>query len=249
MRADPDRFGQRGVDLGHLIHDQSRDLGLARQVHEARVGEAALLGPLADRRDVDGDHGGHERPLVAERHRLANERAELELVLDELRREWRAVGELAHILGAVDDGQLPARIDEARIARLQPAVGRHGVARRILLLVVADEHAGTLHLDLAAVADAHLHVGDRTPHRVGIGIVVVLERDQPAAFGGPVDLLQVDPEGAEEPERVGAERRAAGQARARVAQAELIAHRPVDEELAQPVAEPRPSPGSACRRS
>ena len=91
--------------------------GLPREVHEARVGQAALLGPLADRAHVDGDHRRHERALVAERHRLADVGAELQLVLDELRRERRAVGELAHVLGAVDDGEMAARVDRGRHRR------------------------------------------------------------------------------------------------------------------------------------
>ena len=164
-------------------------------------------------RHVDGDHRRHERALVAERHRLADEGAEFELVLDELRRERRAVGELAHVLGAIDDGEMPARVDEAGIAGLEPAVRRDGVAGGVLLLVVADEHAGPLHLHLAALADAHLRAGQRAPDGVGIGLVVALQGDEGAGFGGAVDLLQVDAEGAEEAERVGPERRAAGQAR------------------------------------
>ena len=63
-------------------------------------------------------------------------------------------------------------------------------------------------------------------------------RNQRAGLGRAVDLLQVDAEGAEEAERVGAERRAAGQAPARIAQAQLVAHRAVDQELAEPIAEP-----------
>ncbi len=76
-----------------------------------------------------------------------------------------------------------------------------------------------------------------------------------AALGGAVDLLEVDAEGAEEAEGVGTERRAAGVAPARVAQAKLVAHRTVDEDLAEPVAEPvmagmgLPSVLSSSRRS
>src|SRR5581483_5903812 len=151
--------------------------------------------------------------LVAEGYGLTDEGAELELVLDELRGERRAVGELAHILGPVDDGELTARVDQAGIAGLEPAVGREGVARRLVLLEVADEHAGALHLHLAPVADAHLRARHGAADGVGVGLVVALQRDEPARLGGAVDLLEVDAERAEEAERVGAERRSAGQTR------------------------------------
>ena len=176
--------------------------------------------------------------LVAERHRFANVGAEFQLVLDELRRERRAVGELAHVLGAIDDGQMPARVDQARIAGLEPAVRRDGVARRLVLLVVAQEHAGALHLHFAALADAHFGAGQRAADGIGIGLVVVLQADQGAGLGGPVDLLQVDAERAEEAERVRPQRRSAAQAPARIAQAQLVAHGAVNEHLAEPAGDP-----------
>src|SRR5205823_10062223 len=67
--------------------------------------------------------------------------------------------------------------------------------------------------------------------RVRLG--VRLERDQAGRLGGAVDLFEVDADRAEESERVGAERRAARQRPAHAAQAELVAHWPVDEELAE----------------
>ena len=48
-----------------------------------------------------------EVAAVAERHRLLDVREELELVLDVFRREQRAVVELADVLGAVDDLEMP----------------------------------------------------------------------------------------------------------------------------------------------
>ena len=77
--------------------------------------------------------------------------------------------------------------------------------------------------------------GHGAADRVGIGLGVGLAGDQRRRLGGAVDLLEVDAERAEEAEGVGPERRAAGVAPARVAQAELVAHRAVDEELAQRV--------------
>jgi hypothetical protein len=53
---------------------------------------------------------------VPEGDRLADERAELELVLDELRREGGAVGQLADVLGAIDDDELALLVEEAGVA-------------------------------------------------------------------------------------------------------------------------------------
>src|SRR5262249_25545161 len=133
--------------------------------------------------------------------------------------ERRAVGELAHVLGAVDDGELPLRVDEAGIASLEPAVLGERVARSLILLVVADEDACTLHLHLAAIPDPHLRAGHRPSNRVRISLLVGLQRDEAATFSSAIDLLEVDTERAEETEGVGAERRAAGETRPRVAQA------------------------------
>ena len=44
------------------------------------------------------------------------------------------------------------RVDQAGIAGLEPAVGGDGVARGVVLLVVADEDAGAAHVHLAVVA-------------------------------------------------------------------------------------------------
>src|SRR6185503_19805787 len=83
----------------------------------------------------------------------------------------------------------------------------------------------------AALGDAYLDAGARRADRIGVGGAVGLHRDEGAHFGGAVDLLQVHAESAEETEGVGAERRAAGQAPARAAQADLVAHRPAGKGL------------------
>src|SRR3989304_1316539 len=105
--------GEGPVALLDLLSDERPDLGLLAQVRVARVRDPAPLYPVPDRVQVDGDHRGDEGLLVPERHRLADERAELELVLDELRGEGRPVGQGPPILRAVDDDQVPAGIDEA----------------------------------------------------------------------------------------------------------------------------------------
>src|SRR6267143_5751 len=216
------RFGKRLVALADLFADQRAHLGLAAEVHVRRVGDAASLGPVTDRVHVDGDHGRHERPLVAEGDRLADERAELELVLDELRRERRAVDQRPHVLGAVDDDEVAARVDEARVTGVEPALVVDDLACGLVVLEVAAEDAGALHEHLAPLRDLHLDARTWPPGRGRVGLPRRLHRHQARGLRGAVDLLEVHADRAEEAERVGPERRAAGQRPARAAQAELI---------------------------
>src|SRR6266571_161418 len=75
-------------------------------------------------------------------------------------------------------------------------------------------------------------------HGRGIRLVAGLQRDEPGRLRRAVHLLEVDADRAEEAERVGAERRAAGEREARASKSELVAHGSVDEELAERVLEP-----------
>src|SRR5216117_1126747 len=92
---DSGRVRQRGVALTDLLPDQRAHLGLLGEVRVARVREPAPLRPVAHGVRVDRDHRRDERALTAERDRLADVGAELELVLDELGRERRPVGQRA----------------------------------------------------------------------------------------------------------------------------------------------------------
>src|SRR5204863_9929120 len=111
------------VALGGLVADEAWNFRLLAEIHVGGVGDAPALSPVANGVHVDGDHRSDEWLLVTERHRFADVRAELQLVLDELRRERRAVAQRADVLGAIDDDQMPARVDEPRVAGMEPAVG------------------------------------------------------------------------------------------------------------------------------
>src|SRR3990170_2472416 len=234
--------GEGPVALLDLLSDERPDLGLLAQVRVARVRDPAPLYPVPDRVKVDGDHRGDEGLLVPERHRLPDERAELELVLDELRGEGRTVGQGPHILRAVDDDQVPAGIDEAGVARVVPPLVIHDRPGGILRLEVPLKDARTPDQPLSLVPDRPLGAGDRPPRRGRVRLPAGLERDEPRRLGYPVHLLEVHAERAEEAERVGAERRPARVRPARAAQAELVADGAVDEELAEP-AEEAPAQG------
>src|SRR6266851_4479094 len=231
----PDLRGirERLVALPDLLGDELAHLGLLGQVHVARVGQPPPLGPVAHRVEVDGDHRGHEVALMAEGDGLADERAVLELVLEELRGKGRAVGERPHVLGAVDDDEVPARIDEAGVPGMEPAVGVDDLPGRLLVLEVAPEHGAAAHEHLTTVCDLDLDARDGSPGRGRIRLVVRLERHEAGGLGGAVDLLEVDADGAEEPEGVGPERRTPGERPRGLAKAELVADGTVDEELAE----------------
>src|SRR5262249_37222431 len=167
--------------------------------------------PVADGAEVDGNHGGHERPLVTEGNSLADEGTELELVLDELRRKGRAVAERADILGAIDDDEMALRVDEPGVTRVKPPVRLEDLACRLLVLEIPLEPAVPPHEHLAAIGDLDLDALHGTSGGGRIRLGVRLERHEAGRLRGAVDLLQIDADGSEEPERVRAERRTAGQ--------------------------------------
>src|SRR5439155_1232071 len=111
-----------------------------------------------------------ELDLVPTRIEGADDRAELQLVLDELRREGRAVIERAHVLGAVDDDEVPARIDEPGVAGVEPALSVDDLSGRLLVLEITLEDAGALDQHLAAVGDPHVDARARAARRRGIGL-------------------------------------------------------------------------------
>src|SRR5213594_1797546 len=236
---DPCRLRQGLVALADLLADQVAHLGLQAQIGVARVGNPAPLGPVPDRVQIDGDHRADEGAVAAEGHRLADEGAELQLVLDELRREGRAVAQRADILGPIDDDQVSSRIHEPRVACPEPAVGIDDLARGLLVLQVALEDDGAADEHLAAVGDLDLDARARPAGGRRIRLGARLQRHQAGGFRGAVDLLQVDADRAEEPERVGAQRRAARQRPLRAAQAELIADRRVDEHVPDQARQPQ----------
>ena len=82
------------------------------------------LGPSADRAGsmaIIAATNGRQSPKATASRDVG---AELQLVLDELRGEGEAVGELADILGAVDDDEMAVLVDKAGIAGPQPAFRR-----------------------------------------------------------------------------------------------------------------------------
>src|SRR5688500_5334257 len=90
--------GQVGVHLFHAVAHQLAYLRLGGEVGVAGVRNAAALRPVAHGLHVDVDHRGRLPALVAEGDRFLHVGEELELVLEVLRREERAVGEAPDVL-------------------------------------------------------------------------------------------------------------------------------------------------------
>ena len=177
---------------------------------------------------------------VAEGDRLLDVREELELVLDVLGREQRAVvgaaDDAADVLGAVDDLQVARGVDEAGVAGAVPAVGVEHLGGRGRVLVVLLQQAGRAHQDLAVVGHLDLDALDRHADGVGLRLVVGLQADEDRGLGRAVELLQVDADRAVEGEQVGPDRLARGVGDAHAREAERVAQRRVDQQVAERVA-------------
>src|SRR5690606_7032261 len=91
-------LGEIGVDLLDAIPDQGVDPVLAGQVGVAGIGQAAALGPVADRFQVDVDEGADLGAIGPEGDGFLDEGEELQLVLDVLGREQAAIGQVADVL-------------------------------------------------------------------------------------------------------------------------------------------------------
>src|SRR5207237_9370287 len=95
------------------------------------------------------DEGADTLAVGAEGDGFLEVGEELELVLQVLRREQRAVGELADVFRAVDDAQVPVLVDVAGVAGAEPAFGILRLVRRLRFLVVLLEQAWRADEELA----------------------------------------------------------------------------------------------------
>ena len=172
------------------------------------------------------------RPVLADHHRLADVRAELQLVLDEGRREPRAVGEPQDVGEPVDHDQVAPVVHEARVPRAQPAVTDR-LRRGLGILVVAEEDVLACDEDLAALGDAHARPRRGLAQRLGADIGVGVQHADARRLGLAVHLLEVEPNGPEEPEDLRAEGGAARVGVADAREAELVEHGPERQHLGE----------------
>ena len=227
--------GELGIHLLDAAADQLVHGGLRRKIGVAGVGNAAPLGPVADRADVDVDERAHAVAVGAEHDRFLDVREELELVLDVVRREHRAGRELADVLRAIDDLQLTARVDEAGVAGVEVAVGVDRLGGRIGPLVVLLQQHRPAHQHLARVGDLELDAGRRLADGVEMDAAVRLQAHVRACLGRAVELLQVDADRTVEAEQVRPDRSARRVGDANARHAEHVAQWRVDEHVADRV--------------
>ena len=146
---------------------------------------------------------------------------ELQLVLDVLRREQRAVLEPADVLGAVDDLQVPVLLSKKPAS---PVL--HLAVRRLRLAwswrrpcSSSTNMPGDLNSTSPLSAMLISTFGSGGPDGVGIDLAVRLRGDVEARLGLAVELLQVDAERAVEREQLRPDRLAGGVGDAHAARA------------------------------
>ena len=103
------------------------------------------------------------------------------------------------------------------------------------LLVVAEEHVGAAHQDLAVLGDLDLEPGQRRPDRADLGLARQVVRRRAGVLGLAVDLADRQVDAREELQHVGRDRGGARAQHARAVEAErgleLADHQPVGERV------------------
>ncbi len=228
--------GQVGVDLLHAFAHQLVDLGFLRQVGVAGIRQVAPLGPVANRVKVDVDEHADLLAAIPIGHHFLDVREKLELVFDILGGKHGAVVGTAlqapHVFHAVDDLQVPVRVQKTGVAGVVPAVRRQHFGGGCRVLVVLLEQTGRPDQDLAVVGDLDLHAADRHAHGVGAGLVVGLQADKHGGFGRAIELFEVDADGAVEAEQVRADGLARRVGHAHPRKPQVVAQWPVHQQVA-----------------
>src|SRR5580704_18430277 len=118
---------------------------------------------------------------------------------------------------------------------MNPAVRALCRGRRLGVPVIALERARTLEQHLAILGDADFDALDGRAGGVGLYRPVPLDAKEHRALGHPVELLQIDPEGAVERKEVRSDRLARRIGEADAAETQGILQRPVDQHVTEPI--------------
>src|ERR1700730_6004112 len=134
---------------------------------------------------------------------------------------------------------MAALIEKAGIAGVVPAILAERVSGGFRLFVIALEYCRRADQHFAVPGDAQLDAGENPADGIGVRFAIGLQGSETGELGGTPDLLYVDADRAKEPIGVGAERCAAGVEPAGTAEAQLIAQRRVNQDLAKCQPKPR----------
>src|SRR6266404_5019107 len=134
---------------------------------------------------------------------------------------------------------MAALIEKAGIAGVVPAILAERVSGGFRLFVIALEHRRRADQHLAVPGDAQLDAGQDPADGIGVRFAVRLQRSETGELSGAPHLLYVDADRAKKPIGIATERRAAGVEPAGAAEPQLIAQRPVNQDLAKGQTKPR----------
>ena len=147
-------------------------------------------------------------PAVAVDHGLGDLGLHGQHPLDALRRDVVAAGADDDVLLAVGDGEVAVGVDDAHVARVQPAVpDRLGGGFRVAPVALHDQFPA--HQDLAVGGDLHLDAGKGGTHRVYLDLVGPVGGDHRRRFRLSVALQDAQAQRREEEADVGVQRRPA----------------------------------------
>ena len=106
------------------------------------------------------------------------------------------------------------------------------------VLVIALQKPRRAHQDFPRIAEFDFDTVAGHAHGIGPRLVVGLQADEHRRLGGPVELLQVDPDGPVEAEQIGADGFARGVGHPHPAHAQVVAQGAIHQPVAQTVLEP-----------
>ena len=156
-------LGKKGIDftVNALLHGR----------HHLRVLVQILAGEVVFGREFFGrfrfkaNQRRNKAPIVANDHRIPDQRQILQRRFDILGGDILAARGDDDFLLAADNGQIPFAIKLPQVAREEPAISREGFGRGFGVAVIPHKYIVPLDLNLAIFGQAHLHPRPCLPDR------------------------------------------------------------------------------------
>ena len=153
----------------HVVH-----LFVVDQIDGVFIIDVLLFGKCLKHIDGRNDQRRHKFSAIANHHGLLNKEVLTEACFQHLRRNVFAIAGFEQVFQALGDDDLPAFVDVAAVAGVEPSVGVDGFGGFFRLIVVAFHHRRTLHQYFIILTNLHLHTRQRgangTQFPVGVGI-------------------------------------------------------------------------------